>query len=33
MTALTNTFNRMSSNVKNIQMITRAEYLENTEEE
>lgn len=32
MKTLTNTFNRMSSNVQNIQMITITEYLENTEE-
>lgn len=33
MKTLTNTFNRMSSNVQNIQMITITEYLENTKEE
>ena len=33
MKTLTNTFNRMSSNVQNIQMITMTEYSENTKEE
>lgn len=33
MITLTNAFELISSDVKDIQMITRAEYLENTEEE